>query len=199
MATGIGIAQSTTSPAITLDYDFPGQVTPHFTLQIAEDGSGSYSVPKVTGAPSVMAFHLHAADVAGWFATARQLHFFQGKLDSSRKVAFTGTKTVTYSGADGHGTATIHYTENQRLQRLLSELEQLVETLQMGQTLQSDMRFRRLALDADIESFERSLKEQSASHPEVIAPILQQLADNPEVLERVSRQARAILKTVPAR
>jgi hypothetical protein len=63
----------------------------------------------------------------------------------------------------------------------------------VGQRLESDARFRRMSLDQDMVTYKESLKNHQALHPEIIAPILQQLVDDPEVMTRVQRDASAIL------
>jgi hypothetical protein len=189
------IAQAAKPAVIEYELDFPGRSPPHFTLTIAEDGSGTYKVPQSEAAPDqlVQSFQLAPASIAVWFADARSLHRFQGRFESSHKVAFTGTKTLRYSGADGQGSVTVNYTQQEKLAALLSQLQQLAATVQAGQRLQSDLKYRRLGLDADMEEWQRELAEHLAAHPEAIAPLLHQIADDPQVLERVSRRAKQIL------
>jgi len=193
--TGHSQSLEATRPAVlTFEVDFPGQVPPHFTLTIAEDGSGAYTVPSAEALPVVETFRLSPASVAPWFADARALHFFAGKYQSSRKVAFTGTKTLRYKGSDGAGEATLNFTQDSRLNNLLTSLQQLVTTLQAGDRIQSDLRFRRLALDADLQALQAAVKDHMASHPEAIAPVLQSVADSPDVLDRVARSAKSLLQ-----
>lgn len=181
-------------PAITFTEDFPGNTPPHYTMQIAADGSGTYTAAEPEG-PYRVGFQLSRQTVAPWIAQAQTLHFFAGSFQSPRKVAFTGTKTLTYAGPDGNGSTTFVYTEDPAMVHLTGELQQVALTLQMGQTLESHLRHQRMALDADLDDYQQALKDHMASHPEAIAPALQELADSPEAMSRVSRKARTILSS----
>jgi hypothetical protein len=179
---------------MTLEVDFPGQAAPHTTLTISQDGNGRYSAPTDAG-PAATVFHLPPATVAPWFNLARAMHYFQEKgFQSKRKVAFTGTKTLSYQGFEGAGTTTFTYTEDTRLTDLLGQLQQLSQTLQLGLRLEADLRFNRMALDGDMTALQSALKDKLAGYPEAIAPTLQKLADSPDAIDRVRRQAGALLK-----
>lgn len=191
-----GAQQAGPGPAavISMTMDFPGQTPQHYVLQVSEDGEGAYTGDDPGGAYHV-GFHLSRETVSPWFAQARTLHFFAGSFQVPRKVAFTGTKTLAYSGPDGSGSSTFTYTEDPQVTRLTSSLQQVALTLQTGQTLESHLLHQRMALDADLDSYEQALKTHMASHPEAIAPALQQIVDSPEAMMRVTRKARSILSS----
>jgi hypothetical protein len=187
-------AATATPATITFTMDFPGNTPPHYAMQVAADGSGTYTAEEGTK-PYRAGFHLTKDSAAPWFAEAQALHFFAGSFQSPRKVAFTGTKTLAYAGPDGRGSATFIYTEDPGMVHLTGELQQVALTLQMGETLESHLRHQRMALDADLESYQQALKDHMASHPEAISAALQELVDSPEAMSRVSRRARTILKS----
>lgn len=190
---GFVLAQTAPGPAIlTLDMDFPAASPSHYTLQVAADGSGKYSAGE-TGRDYRQDFQLSAQAVAPWFARARGLHFFTGNFQSGRKVAFTGTKKISYRGPDGSGAATFVDTEDPQMARLTADLQQLVLTLQTGEMLESHLRHQRMMLDADLDDYQHALNGHMASHPEAIAPALQQIVDSPDAMGRAVRKARAIL------
>ena len=196
---GWAAAQSpaaTADPAtLTFTFDFPGNTPPHYTLQIAADGNGTYTAEESAEQYRV-GFHLSQSAMAPWLAQARAMHFFSGNYQSPRKVAFTGTKTVAYAGPDGRGATTFVYTEDPEMARLTGELQQVALTLQTGQTLESHLKHQRMALDADLDDYQQALKDHMASHPEAITSALQELVESPEAMTRVSRKARAILSSV---
>jgi hypothetical protein len=185
-------AGTATPATLTFTMDFPGNTPPHYTMQVAADGSGTYTAAEADG-PYRVGFQLSKNTVAPWFAQAQALHFFAGSFQSPRKVAFTGTKTLAYAGLDGNGTTTFVYSEDPAMVRLTGELQQVALTLQVGQTLESHLRHQRMTLDQDLDDYQQALKDHMASHPEAIASALQELADSPEAMSRVSRKARTIL------
>lgn len=198
-AAQVPVAQASAPPAsLTMRLNFPSDDTRNYSVDLSEDGTGHYSGAATGASPGDLTFHLSPSTVQPWFADARALHFFQGHVEGQHKVAFTGLKTLRYRGADGSGETTFNYTSDQRLTHLVSAFQQLVLTLQLGQRLNDDQRFNRMALDGDMESLQHAIKENSAAHPEAIAPTLQNLADNPDALERVRRQAKVLLNAAPA-
>jgi hypothetical protein len=188
-------ARSQAAPArITFEYDFPGEQPVHYRIDLTEAGEGKYkALGGADVAASEISFHLPASVAAEWFAEARALHRFDGNFEAKRKVAFTGHKTLSYAGADGSGETTLNYTEDKRMVAMVDNFLGIGATLQVGQRLESDARFRRMSLDQDMVTYKESLKNHQALHPEIIAPILQQLVDDPEVMTRVQRDASAIL------
>lgn len=189
------VAQQGPPAVITFDFDFPNNTPPHYTLRIAEDGAGSYTAPAQNDPNATTTFHLVAEDVAPWFARARALNCFQGNFASTRKVAFTGTKALSMQSGKCSGQTTFSFTQDPQLTAIVTDLQQLAATLQTGQTLQQDLRFHRMALDQDMESLQQALAGHVASHPEAIAPALEQVCDDPQVVEKARRSARAMLSS----
>ena len=188
-------ARSQAVPArITFEYDFPAETPVHYRIDLGETGEGKYQALGATDiAASEISFHLPANVTEEWFAQARALHFFKGNFEAKRKVAFTGHKTLSYAGPDGTGTAILNFTEDKRMTAMVDNFLGIGATLQVGQRFESDVRFHRMGLDADMVTYKESLKNHQASYPEIIAPILQQLVDNPEVMSHVQRDASSIL------
>jgi hypothetical protein len=184
---------------IIFDYDFPGETPSHYRIELTESGQGRYQAPSAEGLlASDMAFHLSPTATASWFATARELHYFDGNFEARRKVAAIGSKTLRFDGPDGHGQATMNYTEDKRMAELIRNFQSIGFTLQIGQRFESDIRFHRIGLDDDMGTLQQNLKNRLASHPEIIAPILQRLVDDPEVMERLRREAAGILHSATA-
>jgi hypothetical protein len=196
---GVASAAQTTPARITFQFDFPGEMPPHYRIDLAETGEGKFQAPGAEGLSALdLPFHLPARVTAEWFAAARELHRFDGNFEARRKVAFSGNKTLRYDGPDGVGETTLNYTEDKRMAELISNFLGIGCTLQVGQRFASDARFHPLGLDADMLTYKESLKNRQALYPEIIAPILQQLVDNPDVMTHVQREASAILQSASA-
>jgi hypothetical protein len=188
-------ARSQAAPAgITFEYDIPGESPVHYRIYLTEAGVGKYQAAGGSGVgASEIDFHLPASVAADWFAEARTLHCFNGNFEAKRKVAFSGHKTLRYAGPDCTGETTLNYTEDKRMVAMVDNFLGIGATLQVGQRFESDARFHRMGLDEDMVTYKESLKNHQASYPVIIAPILQQLVDDPEVMTRVQRDASAIL------
>jgi len=181
---------------IMFELESPGESPPHYWIELGENGDGKYQAASSDDMPaSNMTFHLQMDATSAWFAEARALHFFNGPFEARRKVAFSGRKTLRYEGPDGAGKATLNYTENKQMNDMVSNFLGIALTLQLGQRLETDARFHRIGLDVDMVAYKDSLKNHLATHPEIIAPILQRLVTDPEVMTRVQRDASSILQS----
>jgi len=191
------VAATGMTAQIIFQMDFPGQVTPHYKITLAEDGRGTYEAGAEEGeARQPVAFSIGAKDAAAWFLLARDLKYFRGEFAANRKVAFTGTKSFRYVGADTDGQTSFIYTENKKLEELTSHAQALALTLQLGQALLSDRRFNRMAVDRDMVGLKEALRSHTAAYPQAIAPVLAVLVDDEKVVAPVRRDASAILQAV---
>jgi len=72
----------------------------------------------------------------------------------------------------------------------------MAATLDEGSKLQRQYEHGRLSLDSEMEVLEQMAHDERAIELENIAPILQTLAGDEAVLQRVQRRARALLAQV---
>jgi hypothetical protein len=198
-------AQAVASPAeIRFTFDHPQLDPTHYTLVIREDGSGHYqSTPGVhTGfytdsiAPGAVDrdIHIHDPLLSTLFQSARSHQFFAIECEApANHVAFTGKKTVSYSGPDGHGECTFNWSHDDQLNQLANDLMAIAYTLEEGRRLALLHLHSRLGLDAELENLQDSAKDHRALAPENIAPELQSIADDTAVMNRARNRARALL------
>ena len=70
----------------------------------------------------------------------------------------------------------------------------LAETLHMGEKLQHDHRFDRLALDSDMDVLESAVNEGRALEVGNIAPVLLSVVADDRVIDRARRKAARLLQ-----
>jgi hypothetical protein len=193
-------------------FERPGLPVPLYQLQIFENGMGQYwgeempmTVDHADPPPSPQPFSLRGFSVSPTTATkvyalARSLNRFNIACASTAKnVADTGKKTLTYSGMNSViGSCTYNYTENKDVQALTDIFEGIAETMDEGRKLDYLHRYDRLGLDAELESFSREVAEGHALELGTIASTLRSIAEDPDLMQRVRTQARALLSLVPA-
>jgi len=135
---------------------------------------------------------------ASIFLVARKEHGFAIKCESGgNKIAFQGTKTVSYDGPDAHGTCSFNYSSDAKLQWLVAEMEGIATTLEEGRRLTMEHVHGRLTLDAELGNLETLVKEGQATEIENIAPVLQAIIVDENVITRARRRAQALLDTAP--
>jgi hypothetical protein len=208
------VQQSAAAPATqggaTITYQFertaPGVSVPRYTVVLHEDGSGTYHAEEVErrSADSVVQqvstkiidrpMAVSADTTAKIFQTARALNRFNVFCGTKAKnIADTGKKTLSYAGSDGNGSCTYNYSDDKSVMDLTDLFYGIVYTMDVGRKLDFERRFDRLGLDAEMIALEQAVKDKHALELWNIAPTLQKLASDPEMMQRVQARAAKLL------
>lgn len=174
------------------------QVQPKaYSFVIYEDGSGSYSGSPgedVGAGATRRPIHIDGAIASEIFEAARTHHYFSIACETRQHdVAFTGKKTLAYTGPDGSGSCTFNYSRDPTLNKIVGKLEAISYTLEEGTRLKSEQLHDRLSLDAELASLEEAAKDQRAIELANIAPELESIMSDDAVMERARARARSIL------
>ena len=198
------VAQS--SAHIVYTFAHPQLQPARFTIAIDENGSARFdSQPGPVGsdysddvypAPIHRDIRIDDGLRASLFRYARTHGFFDGNCDSHRSaLAFTGNKTLAYTGSDGHGTCAFVWAADPVLQRLSDQLNAVAFTLEIGRRLDVEVRHDRLGLDSELESLQDAVKDRRASDLPNIALELQTIAGDQQVMDRARRRAMTLLSS----
>jgi hypothetical protein len=198
MGQGAGPAQ------IRFTYENPKLQPARYVVTVGEDGSGHFrseSGGPVSNDPGNMPadpqdqpIHISKALREGMFASARKNKLFAMACDDGAKnIAFQGTKTLQYEGPEGQGSCTFNWSKSTQIDRLTDQFESIAATLEEGQKLERQYEHGRLSLDTELEFLQQMVHDGRAIEMENIAPILEKLAGDEAVLQRVQRRARALL------
>ena len=128
------------------------------------------------------------------FSTARAQKFFAIKCEDGKdKVAFQGTKQLSYQGPDGSGSCTYNWSKSGAIEKLTTIFESIAFTLEEGRRLEVEHKHDRLALDAELGDLLTAVKEGRALEVQSIQPVLQEIAEDDSVLERARMRAKKLL------
>ena len=196
-----------TAQQITFTYENPKLQPAKFVVKVGEDGSGHFrseagvpSSPDTTDMPpdpQDLPIHITKALRDSMFTTARKHKLFAGSCDDGgKKIAFQGTKTLAYEGPEGQGSCTFNWSKNAQIDKLADQFQSIALTLEEGSKLQRQYEHSRLSLDAEMEFLAQMVHEGRAIEVENISPILQKLAGDEAILQRVQRRARELLATI---
>jgi hypothetical protein len=197
-----------TAAQIRFTYENP-KLEPHkYVLVVGEDGSGNFHSEGGAGSADGQSMssesmdrpiHVSKTIREGMFAAARKNRFFAKACDDGGKnIAFQGTKTLEYKGPDGQGSCIYNWSKNSQIGKLTDQFEAIAATLDEGSKLQRQYEHGRLSLDSEMEILDQMVHEGRAIEIENIAPLLQTLAGDEAVLQRVQRRARTLLEAVPS-
>jgi len=199
---------TTEKPAqIRFTYENPRLQPQKYVFTVQEDGTGHFRSdgggPASTdpqdwpAEPQDLPIHISKALREFMFAAARKNKFFAISCDDGGKnIAFQGAKTLQYDGTDGQGNCTYNWSKNSQIDKLTDRFEAMAATLEEGSKLQRQYEHGRLSLDTELEVLDQMVRDGRAIELENIAPILQKIAEDEAVLQRVQRRSRALLATV---
>jgi hypothetical protein len=186
---------------VRIEFDNPGLVPAHWQIDLHPDGTGHFRSQRGTAprTDSIEApdqdrgFRVSQSYATHVFEVATAEHFFAKRCASHQKVAFQGTKTLSYSGPDGQGSCSFNYSEDKQITTLSDSLLGLAATLVDGARMEELRLHDRLGLDAEMETYTEMLGDGRATEPEAIRGELEQLVNDESLLERVRQRAQAIL------
>jgi hypothetical protein len=197
-------AQGAGQGQIRFTYENPQLQPPKYVVTVGEDGTGHFrsegggpaskDPQNMPGDPQDRPIHISKALRQAMFAAARKNKLFATSCDDGGKnIAFQGSKTLQYEGPEGQGSCTYNWSKSPQIDKLTDQFQAIALTLDEGSKLQREYEHGRLSLDTELEFLEQAVHDGRAIEVENIAPILQTLAGDEAVLQRVQRRARALL------
>ena len=196
-----------TQPVVSFKFERVGMPVPRFTLQVREDGTGSYQADVTAGVSSDASMATEAgkhvyqiikltpAMVEKIFKVERELkHFNIACASKAKNIADTGTKTLSYVGPDGRGSCVYNYSENKNVAMLTDTFLGVAFTLDEGRRLEFLHRYDRLGLDAEMSVLSREAEAGRALELGTIAPTLTAIAGDMALMQRVRLRAAKMLE-----
>jgi len=193
-------------PVVELDFSNPGLTPAHWVLTISPDGNGHFRSERGS-APMDPTQGFEAANVDRDIHVSARFaeHVFEAvhqhnnlsnlspECESHLKVAFQGWKKLTYSGPDGAGSCTFNYSKDKQIQTLGESLVAVASTVVEGARLETLLQHDRLGLDREMDYLMEAAGDGRVQQIGSIRGILERLADDSEVMERVRKHARQLL------
>lgn len=194
---------SAADPVVKFDFSNPSLSPSHWTLTIYPDGNGHFrSEPASQPADGKTGIEPLAVDreirmtpqfAQRVFQTAQRHNMFNGQCDSHLKVAFQGWKKLSYSGPEGEGICEFNYSKDKEIQELSDSLVSVANTVTEGARLENLLHHDPLGLDREMEYLVESAADGRAQQLCTIRGILEHLAEDENVLDRVRKRARVLL------
>lgn len=200
------LGQAVAGQTVQMKYDNPGLIPAQWTLVVHPDGAAHFTSLRgnavreqrggVEAPDQDVDVHLSAEFARHVFQVAEHKKRFQVSCESHLKVAFQGTKTLSYEGPDGSGSCAFNYSRDAEIQGLSDSLVSVATTLIEGARLEMLRLHDPLGLDKETETLMEMAADGRVQQIESIRGILQQLAGDDELLERVRRRAQTLLGEV---
>lgn len=188
------------SPTITFTVDFPSSNPEHYTISLHRSGQGHYESlatdsPDSTPQSYTSDFEVSPEGREQIFECAKRAGYFAGKLDSgNRKLAFTGTKTVTYHDGTTDNTAQYDYSSLPAIRELTAHFQGMAATLEYGRRLDYYHRYQKLALDGELKSMITQARNNELNEIGSVAPVLREIMNDSSVINLVRVRARDLIE-----
>lgn len=178
------------------DFSLTVESTGRAALEIA-DRSASDDTPR--GTPFRARFTMPEADREQVFRLAASVNFFNGNFDYTKtRIANTGDKTLGYADAGRRFSTTYNWSENKAIQELTAFLTGIYWTEYYGRRLDQQQRYDKLGLNDTLSAMVRAAERGDLTQLQIIAPVLQRIAEDGEVMNIARMRARRLLQRIPA-
>jgi hypothetical protein len=194
------------SAVFQIDFTNLQLVPSHWTLKLAPDGSGQFDAeggqPTQQEAKTIWAGDVHrpiqlsVAFTDQVFSTARLRRWFAFPCESHMKVAFQGTKRLSYSGPEGSGVCEYNYSKDKEIEELGNSLLAVEFTILSGARMEKLLQHDRLGLDEELDGLLTALHEGNAAELCTIRETLTRIASDEQVMDRARRKARLLLTQI---
>lgn len=211
LAQDAGPAPDDELPTVTFTQAFPRSEPAYLSLRIDSAGHAAYESRREEGEPDQpelgepyrVQFVISQATTRRIFALAESLRYFEGDWDFKKhRIADTGRKTLLYSDSTRNHQTTYNWSENRAVQELTDIFQGISSTQEAAYELNRLRRYDRLGLNRQLERMEDLAKNGWLRELQVIAPLLEKLANDREIMhiarQRAQRLLQAAATTAPA-
>jgi hypothetical protein len=188
------------TPTVTFTLDFPHSNPEHYSIAVDAIGHARYAcnckVAEDSEEESYRAeFEISARNRERIFEWAKQAQYFAGQVDSgNRKLAFTGTKILSYQDGEKSNTAQYNYSHLEAVRQLTGFFQGMAGTLDYGRRLAYYHRYQKLALDDELKRMEAQAKHNELAEIQGVAPILRKIVGDASVMNVVRARAQELIQ-----
>jgi len=186
---------------VTFSLDFPNSEPEHYSIAVQSDGHAHYECTARISEDSddredyQTDFVFTDAARARIFNLAAEAHYFSGKIDSgNKKLAFTGSKKLTYRDDQRNFVANYNFSPQPAVQQLTALFQNVAATLEFGRRLAHYHRYQKLALDDELKHMEDQARHGELAELQAVSSVLQEIFDDPSVINVVRARAQRIMQ-----
>ncbi len=179
---------------ITFTKVLKGSLPEFLSISVDSTGVATYEGRKLDDPPAPRTLRLTEQTTRRIFDLAARLgNFEDGDLESHKKVANLGKKTLAYDDGAKNHQAVFNYTQRRDAQELTDIFERISTVAQHIATLEYSIKYDHLSLPAQLRQIQADLERRALTDPELLAPTLEKIVNNPRFLHLAQTRAQNIL------
>ena len=172
-----------------------GSSPEYLSISVDRAGSGTYDGRKLDDPPHPRPLKLSDATTQKLFELAAALDDFRSvDLESHKRVANLGTKTLTYEEDGQKYQAQFNYSLRREAQELSELFEKIAAVEQHIVVLEYAAKYDHLSLPRELLQIQIDLNNKALADPQLMVPTLDQIARNPRFLHLAQVRAQNILE-----
>ncbi len=175
--------------------EFPGSFPDYYSVTVNEKGEAVYATAPDDAQP--LRFRLSESLTRQLFETVARLnHFRDVQLESRKRVAAMGKKTLRYEAGGQRSEAWFNYTENQDAVALAGLFERISITEQLLLGLERMVRFDRLGVVKQLLQIEIAMNKRELVEPAQFVPLLEDITRDSRFLHMAQERAANLLDRI---
>jgi hypothetical protein len=186
----LAVASLHAAPGARLLYSksFPNSLPAYFQVTLQKDGAAEYA--EAVDDTDPLRFKLSEGEAAEIFGLAERLGFFNRPLETSRKVAFMGAKTLRYEDGERKSEVKFNFSEDSQAQAIVEWFERMGQAARDRIELERAARFDKLGVYPAVLALQSDINRKRVAALDQFLPILDKIAGN-EAYMHTARQRAA--------
>jgi len=182
---------------VTYTRTLAGSSPEYLAVSVNADGSGTYVGRRLNESAHPRALRLSPVTTQRLFALVAQLHNLRSiDLDSHKKVANLGLKTLTYENDGEKNQVEFNFTQERTGRELMDLFEGVANVEEQVDLLEYGIKYDPLSLPQQLLGIQIALNHNELVDPQLMIPSLQEISSNPRFMHVAQVRAQDILKTV---
>jgi hypothetical protein len=192
--------QQTSGAKLTFTKVLKGSLPEYVLVSVDSSGLGTYDGRKLDDPSQPRSLKLSPATTQRLFELAAALDNFRSlDLESHKRVANLGLKTLTYEEGGQKYEAQFNYSLRREAQELTELFEKIAAVEQHIEVLEFAAKYDHLSLPRELLQIQIDLDNKALADPQLMVPALDQIARNPRFLHVAQVRAQDILERLQNR
>ncbi|HUU13126.1 MAG TPA: hypothetical protein VM182_05380 [Terriglobia bacterium] len=176
-----------------------GSTPEYLMISVDSAGEGTYEGRRLTDPSNPRRMRLSPATTRRLFALCELLNFFENvKLESGKKVANLGQKTLVYERDGRQNRVEFNYTQRREGEKLVDLFEKIAIVQEHIETLEYAIKYDHLSLPGELRQIQIDMEKKALADPELMVPSLEKIVRNRRFLNLAQSRAQDILQRIQA-